>query len=36
VIDAKDKKLQERQISTTATLRDSVGIDRRVEEAPKK
>jgi hypothetical protein len=35
VIDAKDKKLQERQIATTATLRDSVGIDRRVEEAPK-
>jgi hypothetical protein len=35
VIDAKDKKLQERQISTTATLRNSVGVDRRGEEAPK-
>jgi len=35
VIDAKDKKHQERQISTTATLRNSVGVDRRVEDAPK-
>jgi hypothetical protein len=35
VIDEKDKNLQEGQISTTATLRNSVGVDRRVEEAPK-